>query len=141
MNVVFSQWHLVRLFRRLLLCSIIGDLDRVLDLDLDSFFCQVIAMIYVFVELSLSVVLPFPLLLLQSLTVVCDLLCFLLDCVVCTVLFLVTWLLLIGLFDCVFLVVIDGWFPLLNLSPLVKVLQCLWYFQDSVLVVPFLLVC
>ena len=98
-------------------------------------------MFYVFVGLSLSVVLPFPLRLLQSLTVGRDLLCFLLDCAVHTLLFLVTWLLLIGLFDCVFLVVIDWWFPLLNLSPLVKVLQCLWYFQDSVLVVPLLLVC
>ena len=64
-------------------------------------------MFYVFVELSLSVVLPFSLLLLQSLTIGCDLLCFLLDCVVHTLLFLVTCLLLIGIFDCVFLVVID----------------------------------
>ena len=38
-----------------------------------------------------------------------------------------------------FLVVIDWWFPLLSLSSLVEVPRCLSYYQDSVLIVPFLL--
>ncbi len=58
-----------------------------------------------------------------------------------TVLFLVTCLLLTCplCFGCLFLVVIDRWFPLLSLSSLVEVPRCLSYFQDSVLIVPFLL--
>ena len=58
-----------------------------------------------------------------------------------TVLFLVTCLLLICplLFGCLFLVVIDWWFPVLNLSSIVEISVVFLYFQDSVLIVPFLL--
>ena len=85
-----------------------------------------------FILLSVS---SFPCLILQSqtslYTVACDLLCFLLDCIVHTVLFLVNGLLLICplRFGCLFLVVVNWWFPLLDLSSLVEVPRCLSYFR------------